>query len=183
MITIRTPVLIPPPSSPDRSLGGAGAGVGEAAALSYRVALDDSLGLVINEVMAANAQAVEDPHGDFDDWIELHNTSDEVIELSGFSLTDKESKLDKWTSPSGTTIEPQGYLLVWADEDGKQDHGLHANFKLSKSGETLVLSNADGAVVDRVAFEALADDEAYVRQSDGQWTVEAKSSPGEANGH
>jgi hypothetical protein len=31
-----------------------------------------------------------------------------------------------WALPAGTIIPAQGYLLVWADEDGKAGAGLHA---------------------------------------------------------
>ena len=37
------------------------------------------------------------------------------------------------------------YLVVWADESGEKK-GFHTNFKLSKSGEVIVLSNVSYSI-------------------------------------
>jgi len=42
-------------------------------------------------------------------------------------------------------------LIVWADNDEEQE-GLHANFKLSSSGETVLLSNAALDIINEVSF-------------------------------
>ena len=61
-----------------------------------------------------------------------------------------------------TVIEADGYLIVWADEDGSQGD-LHANFKLSGSGESLVLTTAESWIVDQVDFPESEDDLGYAR--------------------
>ncbi|RMG77290.1 MAG: T9SS C-terminal target domain-containing protein, partial [Bacteroidetes bacterium] len=48
-------------------------------------------------------------------------------------------------------LDPSAYLIVWADKDEMQA-GLHANFKLSKSGETLWFSHEDGTLIDSLTF-------------------------------
>jgi hypothetical protein len=40
----------------------------------------------------------------------------------------------------GNSDATGGFVIVWADEDGKAAPGLHANFKLSESGELVMLS-------------------------------------------
>jgi hypothetical protein len=49
------------------------------------------------------------------------------------------------------SIEPDGYLIVWADNDTSQG-ALHANFKLSLLGDEIILSNANGTIIDSVSF-------------------------------
>ena len=93
--------------------------------------------------MASNAASLTDPQGEYEDWIELFNTSDGEFDLSGMYLSDNPDKLRKWVFPENTAILPGGYLIVWADEDGKDQPGLHANFKLSKSGEVVILVDND----------------------------------------
>jgi len=106
--------------------------------------------LVINEFMASNTNAVADQDGEYDDWIELYNNSQNEIELEGLFLSDNPSNLIKWPFPD-TNIRANGYLIVWADEDGSQE-GLHANFKLSASGESIFLVQSSEDVIDFVEY-------------------------------
>ena len=139
--------------------------------------------VVINELMAANDNTILDPQGDADDWIELKNTSEAVIDLSGMYLSDDRAEPRKWQFPTGTTIAAGGYLLIWADDDAGDSPGLHANFKLSAGGESVVLSDTDAngnAVIDAVDFPALGADESYGRTPEGTggFQVLSAGSPG-----
>jgi hypothetical protein len=121
--------------------------------------------LVINEFMASNATSVMDTDSSYDDWIELYNNSDEDISLSGYFLSDDENDLSQWSFPD-TTILAKGFLIVWADKDEDQQ-GLHANLKLSSSGETIYLSNADTTIIDKISFGEQTDDISYGRYPNG----------------
>ena len=90
--------------------------------------------VVINELMARNTESLTDPQGQYEDWLELHNLTNKTVDLTGMYLTDKIDNLKKWAFPENTTISAHGYLLVWLDEDGNAESGLHANFKLSRNG-------------------------------------------------
>jgi hypothetical protein len=122
--------------------------------------------LVVNEIMAQNLSTVPDQDGEFDDWIELYNNTTAMLSLENLYMTDASSNLLKWKFPSGTTIDPNGYLIIWADEDLTQS-GLHANFKLSASGENVVLSYDNGTVIETVAFGAQVADQGYARNPNG----------------
>jgi Ca2+-binding EF-hand superfamily protein len=139
--------------------------------------------VLINEFMPANGKSVQDPEGEFEDWIELHNKSTVDVDLSRMYLTDSEDVLPKWSFPPGTIIAAGGYLLVWADEDTGE--GLHANFKLSKNGETISLVQGDGnsyAVVDQIRYETLTEEVSLGRlpDRDSEWEVMVPT-PGKAN--
>ena len=58
----------------------------------------DGNGLVINEFMADNKTTIEDPAepGEYPDWIELYNGTNETIILSGMFLTDDLNDPTKW---------------------------------------------------------------------------------------
>ena len=144
----------------------------EFAPLTYRVttSLADSSPVVINELMASNTKSLADPQGENDDWIELHNVSDDAIDLSGMYLTDNQNNPRKWQFPDDTQIGPGGYLIVWADEDGNAKPGLHANFKLSRNGETVMLVDTDqrgNQVLDIIEFETQGEDIALGRVPNG----------------
>jgi len=126
--------------------------------------------VIINELLAKNETINMDESGEFDDWIELHNYSnDEVIDLSGFFLTDRSDNLTKWQFPdSGSMIEPLGHMLIWCDEDQEQGD-LHANFKLSSNGEFLGLVLPDGeTLLDSINFPSQQQDISYGRISEDQ---------------
>ncbi len=122
--------------------------------------------IVINELMASNSTTQVDEKGQYDDWVELYNKSNQIVDLSGFFLTDKPDNLDKWEIPQGTTIGPKSYLIFWADEDSSQGP-LHMNFKLSASGEQLLLLDADTLLVDEVIFGTQQTDMGYARVPNG----------------
>ncbi|MEP7323997.1 MAG: CotH kinase family protein [Saprospiraceae bacterium] len=121
----------------------------------YEVAAQPIAGdIVINELMASNTMTVKDPKGQYDDWIELYNKSNTSVDISGWFISDNPDKTNKWTFPKDTRIPGQGYLILWADEDSSQNTStsFHTNFKLSASGETLILSKPDLTISDQVSF-------------------------------
>jgi hypothetical protein len=122
--------------------------------------------VVINELMAVNSTIVADQNGEFDDWFELYNSTSADIDISGYYLSDNESKISKWKIPYGTIIKSSGYLIVWADKDTTQA-GLHANFKLSSAGEELVLSDPDLNVIDEIKYPGQTLELSYSRFPDG----------------
>ena len=141
--------------------------------------------ICINEIMADNDAAIEDPQevGAFEDWIELYNTTDESIDLSGKFLTDDLGDPDQWQFPEGSTIAAGDYLLIWADGDTDQGDN-HASFKLSSGGETVALYDTDGAtLLDSIEFGAQLTDVSYGRSPDGGDTLGSLSTatPGAVN--
>ena len=125
---------------------------------------DDTV--VINEFMAANSITAADQDGEYDDWIELYNLTQEEINLSGYYLTDSKKKLTKWKFPDGTTITAEGYLIVWADGDTTQT-GLHTNYRLSKLGERVLIVSPEVKILDYVEYEAQTSELAYARVPNG----------------
>ena len=109
--------------------------------------------VVINELSASNSATQADQDGEYDDWIELYNNTSSPIVLDGYHLSDDNTALLKWTFPIGTTINANDYLIIWADKDTLQT-GLHANFKLSATGEALFFSDNSGTLLDETAFGA-----------------------------
>ncbi|MDP6929964.1 MAG: CotH kinase family protein, partial [Planctomycetota bacterium] len=134
-------------------------------ALNEALFVVDSVG--INEALAINKNGIMDPAGEHEDWIELYNQSSRDVTVSGMYLTDDPANLRKWQIPSGHSIKPGAFLLIWADEDDHQGP-LHANFKLSGSGEDLLLVHQDGrTVLDRMTFGPQQSDISVGRFHDG----------------
>ena len=121
--------------------------------------------VVINEIMSNNESEVADASGNFEDWIELYNTTNSPISTAGLFLTDTAGILHKWELPN-QTIHANGYAIIWADEDGGQGD-MHANFKLSNLGEQLILTNTDSLLIDSVTYLPQTDDVAFARCPNG----------------
>lgn len=127
-----------------------------------------SIGQVkINELLADNQNDVKNEYNMYEDWIELVNTTNSQIDLSGLFLTDNFSNQFKFQIPSNTFIQPNNFVIFWADEDPSTTSYVHCNFKLAASGEQLMLSNAAGVVLDSITFGAQQTDKSLARCPDG----------------
>lgn len=121
----------------------------------------------INEFLAVNTAVIQDPAGEWDDYVELCNVSATPVDVGGMYLTDDLHNATKFRLATGTTIPAGGRLLVWCDEDGAQGP-LHANFKLSGNGEDIALFAADGVtLLDAFTFGPQTADIATGRLHDG----------------
>ncbi len=131
----------------------------------------------INEWMADNIGAVVDPaDNNYEDWFELYNPGSNAVSLAGYYLTATLTNQFKFEIPSGYTIPPRGYLLVWADGEPAQNSlgngDLHVNFKLAKSGEAIGLFTPDGIQIDAVTFDAQTSDVSMGRFPDGSASIQ-----------
>ena len=137
--------------------------------------------LVINEFMASNSNSFADPQGDYDDWIEIYNAGNYMVNLEGMYLTDDLAEPKKWRIHSDTRGEtampPGGYVVIWADGETAST-GLHANFKLSANGEDIALFGTDGStLIDSVSFPEQAGDISFGRYPDGDENLRFLASP------
>ncbi|MEZ5303648.1 MAG: FN3 associated domain-containing protein [Verrucomicrobiales bacterium] len=104
--------------------------------------------LVISEIMALG-QALGDPArdaavasegGNFPDWLEIWNPTNEAVDLAGWTLSDDAAVPAKWAFPA-QTLAPNDFLIVFASGENRAIAGgeLHTNFQLQGSGEFLGL--------------------------------------------
>lgn len=122
-------------------------------------------GLCINEVYSSNP-----------DWIELYNSSDVEIDLSGFVLQDDKGAAEEYKIPAGTKIAAESYLVLNENED--------FSFGISSSkGDELILLDNNQAEVDRISVPVLEDGNSYGRASDGgkEWKIFDRSTKGRSN--
>jgi len=136
--------------------------------------------IVITEVLPSNVSYYPDPEfNNFIDYIEIFNPTHESIALDGYFLTDDLSIKNKWSFPSGSLIEANNFLLVFADASNQ---GLHTNFKLSKNGEAIGLFSPDFELVDSITYPALIPNISYGKSFTGEGQVYfGTPSPGKEN--
>ncbi len=139
--------------------------------------------LIINEVCPDPKVGIPDEDGEIVDWLELRNTTDQPISLAGYCLSDKENKPLQWRFPDSAYIPANGYYLVYCSgKDKLQANGVpHTNFSISAERETIILSNSNGQLVDRVSIENVPEDYSVGRNLTGAWTFFSLATPGSPN--
>ncbi|TVR82810.1 MAG: dockerin, partial [Saprospirales bacterium] len=140
--------------------------------------------LVINEVMASNGNTLADEDGDYEDWIELYNAGDEVVNLEGWGLSDDYGQPFRWLLPA-VELRPGEHLVIWASNKDRNDPDgeLHTNFAISSSGEEVILTRPDGERIDEVEPRAIPRDLSWGRFPDGtdNWFYFESATPGHPN--
>lgn len=122
--------------------------------------------IVLNEIAANNNSGIENENGKFKDWIEVYNTTNQTLGLSGLYLTGTTSDLTKWNFPSKSFIQPNEHLLVWVDDLDKTYLDLHANFNLNAFGDAVILTDGT-TILDSTSFENQSSNSAIGRCADG----------------
>lgn len=138
----------------------------------------EDIGLYINEFMASNATTICDSFGSYSDWIELYNSTDTDMDISGFGISDNLSQPMKYRLPDGTTIAAKGYLVVFCSgNEGMQNGELHAPFGLRSYGEDVVIANRAGRIIDSYSFKNQETDVSMARIPDGAGELQSNSQP------
>ncbi len=136
--------------------------------------------VVINEYSAANLTGYLDNYAKTEDWVELYNSSNTSVDLSGYHLSDNENNPTKWVIPTGATIPANGYLTFWCSGRSEVSAGnYHTNFKLkqTKGTEHVVFSDASGVIIDDLELENVQLEHSFGRSPNGSTTWEVFTSP------
>ena len=158
--------------------------------------------VVINEVLCSNTRSNHDlDFGAFSDWVELYNPTGSPVDLSGWYLSDNPENPDKWELPAGTVVDPDGFLVLWADGrdlvPGQTAYvefteieeiicqEFHLNFRINREQEEVLLYNPDLELVDSVYLFNQERDYSYGRDpgNPGVWCYLGEPTPGAENSY
>jgi hypothetical protein len=105
--------------------------------------------LRLNEILTRNDTGIDDGFAKKEDWIEIYNPNNTVVNLDAYYLTDDATNLTKWNFPA-VTIPANGYLIVFASGKDLIDPSgrAHPNFNLSSDGEYLAIVRPNGTSID-----------------------------------
>ncbi len=142
---------------------------------------DKDINVVFNEIVASNNQTT-DEFGEKDDYIEIYNNGDKEVNIAGWFISDTPGNTAMVQIPvsdaAKTLIPSKGRIILWADDQPEQGV-LHLGFKLSKDGETLVLSKSNylGAIMlmDSISYPYMEQNFSYSRVPDGSenWKIQS----------
>lgn len=142
--------------------------------------------VVLNEISPSNYTDQANSFGEFDDWVELYNTSGAAVDLGGWYLSDSQNNNTKWAFPAGATIAGNGYLVVYCNGRNTSVGGEHhTNFKLNQTDQEWVVLSDPGATVvsDFELLQRTQTDHSRGLDVDGvgMWRLFTDPTPGSAN--
>ena len=145
-------------------------------------ATSSAKGLIINEVVTSNQYSFADETGYSPDWIELYNGTGSSVNLSGYGLSKDPDDPMQFKFPN-VTINNGQYLLVFAagKDDPAAEKLLSTGFRLSQDGETLVLSNPDETLIQKLEVGSMPSDMSYGMTKGGVYGYFSAPTPGNAN--
>jgi len=111
-------------------------------------------GILINEVMASPKGSDEE-----NEWIELYNSNDFEVDISGWKIKDNVGTQTVFIIPNGTKISGLGALAFWRPE---------TRITLNNDGDEVLLLNPNGEAADSLAFGKTAAGQSYKRTSSNQ---------------
>jgi len=122
--------------------------------------------LVVNEILSSNSKGIYNEKGNFGDWLELYNRTDEVLSLEDISLSDDPAKNTKWTFSNSSFILPNEHKLIWADDENDYYLHPHTNFKLGNNAGFISMS-LGGNVIYSNGYGSIPSDQSLGRCADG----------------
>lgn len=124
-----------------------------------------------NDASITNARA--DRMGDYDPWLEIYNSGTNPVSLTGLYLTTNYSQPTLWAFPSGASLGPGQFVLVWLDGEPAESTSSewHANFRINPGPGTVALVQVVGQrtqVLDYLHYQVASVGRSYGSYPDGR---------------
>lgn len=123
-------------------------------------------GVFLNEILPSPKGADED-----NEWIEIYNSNDFEIDLTDWTIKDKEGTITTYSFPKETKMSALGYLVIKRPE---------TKVVLNNTSDGLFLSWPNKEVVDSLTYEKANVNESYNRINNN-WEWNQSSTPGAKN--
>ena len=137
----------------------------------------DTLPLQVTEVLLANTSTMPDENGIYSDLVELTNTTEDILYLGGYCLSDDLQNRFSFRLPDLPLAPGESVVVICDGEGYVTEDAIHASFGLAH-GETLLVTDHSGATV-HVPCQYVSQDVSQLF-IDGSWTT-GMPSPGFAN--
>jgi hypothetical protein len=113
----------------------------------------------LESVLISEVMWMGSPLSSMDEWIELHNTSAEAVDLSAWEVRGLGAAGSSYFIPQGTVLPPLEHLVIARYQPGSAStllayltRWLSGSISIANSNESLKLVTADGVMVDEVTF-------------------------------
>lgn len=133
--------------------------------------------VVISEVLAYEGGTESDGARQISDWVEIENRSGALHSLAGYQLRDENNERPLVFGEQ-VVLEPGERMVIHRDSVGRNEPTLP--FGLDRDGDSVVLVDPIGAIVDGVTFGPQVAGYSLIRAEAGSWRL-GLPSPGESN--
>ena len=141
--------------------------------------------VIINEYSCSNISTIADNHSNYEDWIELYNSSAINVNLAGYYLSDNPANPTRWQFPAGINIAANGHLIIYCSNLNEVvGTYIHTNFKLTQTKpEKIVFSSSAGILLENITLIPTQKNHSRGRTTDGAstWSLFTIPTPGTAN--
>ena len=134
-------------------------------------------GIRISEVMSRNRSTILGSAGVLCDWVEIVNTGNTAVDLSGAYLSDDVDDPAKWQI-TDLILQPGQYTLIPCA--GTNAGEKEADFGLSAQC-SVILTGKAGNVISKVVTPLLGEDRTWALQKDGTYAESQFPTPGSEN--
>ena len=131
-----------------------------------------------------------DENGEDPSWVEIYNSSDQDIDLEGYTLVENLKNLRKWVF-GHDILKAKTFRVVFCDkknisavavaDNGDRHTRPHTNWKLDKNGGTLYLIDKFNGIRDSVAYPELSAGLSWGIVDGGYWKYFEKATPEKPN--
>ena len=134
--------------------------------------------IVLSEILAGNRTYIA-PNGKHLDFVEIRNTTDSPVDISGYMISDRPDFIG-YTFPNGTVLQANSYIVCWCDKESDSDR--YGRFGISRKGEdTILLYNNANVLIDQYTVPVVEENVPLVRGEDGTWSTAVYATPGYEN--
>ncbi|MFA6190480.1 MAG: lamin tail domain-containing protein [Candidatus Staskawiczbacteria bacterium] len=123
-------------------------------------------GIYINELLPSPKGA-----DDIDEWIELYNSNNFNVDLSGWQIQDTQGSPKTFTIPKDTNILANSFLVFKRPE---------TKIMLNNDTDGINLLSPDGNIVDSASYPKASTGQSYNKTNNG-WTFSKTLTPGAQN--
>ncbi|SIO37776.1 CotH kinase family protein [Fibrobacter sp. UWB11] len=131
-----------------------------------------------------------DEEGNDPSWVEIYNSSDQDVDLEGYTLVENLKNLRKWVF-GRDVLKAKSFRVVFCDkknissvaiaDNGDRHTRPHTNWKLDKNGGTLYLVDKFNGIRDSVAYPELTAGLSWGIVDGGYWKYFEKATPEQPN--